>query len=205
MARKPQAKAAPKKAAKAAPKKATKPLYVSFLAEVNPTTSEALIGTIGGQLQAGFTELHLMLSTPGGNVREGIALYNMLMGLPLKVITYNVGSVNSIGNVIYLAGSERYANRTSSFMFHGVGFDIANTRFEEKELLEKLDSLRNDQGLISEIITRRTKIRVREVNRLFLRAAFLRADEAKARGIVHEIRDIKVPKGATFIQLVFKR
>ncbi len=185
--------------------KPAKPLYVSFLAEVNPTTTEVLIGAIGGQLQHGFDELHLLLSTPGGNVREGVALYNMLMGLPLKVITHNVGSVNSIGNVVYLAGSERYANRTSSFMFHGVGFDIANTRFEEKGLIEKLDNLRNDQGLISEIITRRTKIRAREVNRLFLRAAFLRADEAKTRGIVHKIRDIKVPKGVTFIQLVFKR
>ena len=186
-------------------KQPTKPLYVSFLAEINPTTTEALIGTIGGQLQNGFNELHLLLSTPGGNVREGIALYNMLTALPLKVITYNVGSVNSIGNVIYLAGSERYANRTSSFMFHGVGFDIANTRFEEKQLIEQLEGLRNDQSLISEIITRRTKIRTSEVNRLFLRTAFLRADEAKARGIVHQIRDIKVPKGATFIQLVFKR
>ena len=185
--------------------KPAKPLYVSFLAEVNPTTTEALIGTIGGQLQHGFDELHLLLSTPGGNVREGIAIYNMLMGLPLKVITYNVGSVNSIGNVIYLAGTERYASRTSSFMFHGVGFDIANTRFEEKELIERLEGLRNDQGLISEIITRRTKIRPSEVNQLFLKAAFLPATEAKTRGIVHKIRDVKVPKGVPFMQLVFKR
>ena len=90
-------------------------------------------------------------------------------------------------------------------MFHSVGFDISNSRFEEKNLIERLDSLRNDQGLIAEIITRRSKIRSKEVDALFLQAAFIRADDAKARGIIHNIRDVKVPKGATFIQLVFQR
>jgi len=195
-----------KRAAKPAPKKKQiKPLYVSFMAEVNQTTSEALIGSIGGQLQNGFDELHLFLSTPGGNVREGIAVYNMLTALPLKVFTYNISMVDSIGNVIFLAGTKRYANRTSRFMFHGVGFDTANQRFEEKQLIERLGGLQSDQKLISEIIVRRTKITPREAHNLFLQADFLGAKEAKARGIIDEIRDANVPKGATFIQLVFQR
>ena len=197
--------AAAKKPAKQKPKAAQKPVYLSFLAEINPTTTEALLGTTAKQINDGMDELHLMLSTPGGNVREGVAIYNLLMSLPVKVITYNVGTVDSIGNVIFLAGSTRYANRTSSFMFHGVGFDVQNTRFEEKQLIERLDSLKNDQGLISQIITRRTKIRANKAHNLFLQAAFIRADEAKALGIIDDILDAKVPKGAPLIQLVFQR
>ncbi len=41
-------------------------------------------------------------------------------GVPYKLITHNVGNVDSIGNVIFLAAEERYACSTSTFMFHGV-------------------------------------------------------------------------------------
>lgn len=195
-------------AKKTAPKKpkakAVKPLYVSFIAEINPATATALLGAIAQQMN-NFDELHLLLSTPGGNVREGIAVYNALMAFPLKVFTYNIGQVNSIGNVIYLAGTRRFANRTSSFMFHGVGFDIANQRFEEKQLIERLAGLRNDQQLISDIMRKRARITAKKAHELFLQAAFVLPEEARRLGIVDEIRDINVPKGATFIQLVFQR
>ena len=130
-------------------------LYLSFLADINTVTASALIGTIGQHMNkdpGAFQELHLLLSTMGGQVAAGISLYNMLMALPVKVITYNTGQVNSIGNVVFLAGSERYASKVSSFMFHGVGFDVQNQRFEEKLLIERLDSLRSDQNLIADII-----------------------------------------------------
>ncbi|MDA7949672.1 MAG: ATP-dependent Clp protease proteolytic subunit [Hyphomicrobiaceae bacterium] len=181
-----------------------KPLYISFIAEVNQITVPALLGAIG-QHMAQFDELHLMLSTPGGNVREGIAAYNALMAMPLKVFTYNIGQVNSIGNVLYLAGQRRFANKTSSFMFHGVGFDITGQRFEEKQLIERLDGLRNDQQLISDVMRKRAKISAKRAHELFLQAAFVLPDEARSLGIVDEIRDINVPKGATFMQLVFQR
>lgn len=182
-------------------------LYISFLADINTVTASALMGTIGQHMNKNpetFRELHLLLSTMGGQVAVGISLYNMLMGLPVKVITHNTGTVNSIGNVVFLAGAERYAAKISSFMFHGVGFDIQNQRFEEKLLVERLDSLKNDQNLIADIIIQRTKIRSNEVKDLFLQAGFLRANEAKARGIIDDIRQVKVPKGAPFVQLVFK-
>ena len=128
MAKTPRAKkkkpAAPKPAA---PKPAApnQRLYISFFADINTVTASALMGTIGkhmSQNQETFRELHLLLSTMGGQVPAGISLYNMLMGLPVKVITHNTGTVNSIGNVVFLAGAERYAAKISSFMFHGVGF-----------------------------------------------------------------------------------
>ena len=130
----------------------------------------------------------------------------MLRSLPVKLITHNTGSVNSIANVIYLAGERRYACKTSSFMFHGVGFEISQAdRLEEKNLIERLDNLRNDQGLIEQIINKRAHIGAEKVKSLFLQAAFISAPEAKKFGIVHQIRDTKVPDGAPFLQLVFKR
>lgn len=134
-----------------------KPFYLSFSSEVNHITGPALVATIGQQIAAGHDEAHLLLSTPGGRVDTGLMVYNVLRALPIKVVTYNVGTVNSIGNVIFLAGAGRFASPTSSFMFHGVGFDIQNARFEEKALKERLQGLQNDQKLIADIIVRHNK------------------------------------------------
>ena len=97
-------------------------VYVSFSADINPTTTETLIGLCAKLSQEGATTIYLLLSTPGGNVHNGINLYNMLKSMPFKLITHNVASVDSVGNVVFLAGDERYACANATFMFHGVGF-----------------------------------------------------------------------------------
>jgi ATP-dependent Clp protease, protease subunit len=101
--------------------------YVSFSAEINAHTTESLIAVMADSVTKKATEIHLLLSTPGGNVMNGINLYNVLRALPVKLVTHNVGNVDSIGTAVFLAGKERYACPHSTFMFHGVtaGFQQA--------------------------------------------------------------------------------
>src|SRR3990172_5661306 len=94
-----------------------KPEYVSFSAEINQTTTEVLLGLCASLAGRTVQTVYLRLSTPGGNVMNGVNLYNLLRAMPFKLITHNVGMVNSIGNVVFLAGSERYSCATASFMF----------------------------------------------------------------------------------------
>ena len=182
------------------------PIYISFSAEINQTTTEGLLSVCAQKVNEKVEEINLLFSTAGGAVINGINLYNVLRAMPFKLIVYNVGSVNSIGNVVFLAGDERYASPTSSFMFHGVGFDITQTtRLEEKLLRERLDAIASDQSLIASIIAERTNIDAQEVSSLFLEASTKDATFAKEKGIVDDIRDVQIPKGATVLQLAFKR
>ena len=41
---------------------------------------------------------------------EGVAIYTTLRALPLDLTTHNIGNVDSIGNIIFLAGARRYAS-----------------------------------------------------------------------------------------------
>jgi ATP-dependent protease ClpP protease subunit len=180
--------------------------YISFLADINPITSAALIAAIFEEIRKGATEVYLLLSTPGGTVDHGVAVYNVLKGLPVPFTTHNVGSVNSIGNVVLLAGKKRRAAPGTTFMFHGVGFDITGPqRFEEKTLLERLDAIRADQAKIGAIILERTKITKEEVEKLFLEASTKDTGFALDKGIIDEIVDVNLPAGAPLIQLVFQR
>jgi hypothetical protein len=98
-------------------------VYVTFSAEINPNTTESLLAAFANLVNQGVREVHLLLSTPGGSVMHGLNMYNVLRALPIRLTTHNVGSVNSMGNVVFLAGEIRLACPHSTFMFHGVGFD----------------------------------------------------------------------------------
>lgn len=182
-------------------------VYVSFSAEIIPATTEVLLRTCADLANKGTKTVHLLLSTPGGSVMHGLTIYNVLRGMPFKLITHNVGAVNSIGNVIFLSGQERYACPNSTFMFHGVGFDVPQgVRMEEKVLRERLDSITSDQARIGAVIEERTAFPdAAEIERLFLEAVTKDAGYAKARGIVHDIREVQVPPGVPVLQLVFQR
>lgn len=180
-------------------------IYVSFSAEINPTTTESLIALLSQNASKGVRHAYLLLSTPGGMVMNGLNLYNVLRALPIKLTTHNVGNVDSIGNVIFLAGNPRYACPHSTFMFHGVGLDIQNLRLEEKLLRETLDSILSDQARIGAIISERTRLTQNVIKRLFREARTKDATFAVEHGIVDEIRDVQIPQGAPIYSLVFKR
>ncbi|MHB8651343.1 MAG: ATP-dependent Clp protease proteolytic subunit [Gaiellaceae bacterium] len=184
---------------------AGKTVYVSFSAEIIASTTESLIATLANCANAGAAAVHLLLSTPGGTVMNGMNLYNVLRGLPFKLVTHNVGNVDSIGNAVFLAGDERFACPHSTFMFHGVGFEGTGDRLEEKLLRERLDGLMSDQKRIGNIIDERTSLEGDQIEALFREAQTKDATYAVGVGIVHEIKDVEIPPGSPVVSLVFQR
>ncbi|HLW83371.1 MAG TPA: ATP-dependent Clp protease proteolytic subunit [Candidatus Acidoferrales bacterium] len=181
-------------------------VYVSFSAEIIPHTTESLIATMSNLSNQRVKQVYLMLSTPGGSVMHGMNLYNVLRAFPFELVTHNVGNVDSIGNAVFLAGARRYACPHSTFMFHGVGFDVPqHSRLEEKFLKERLDGIMSDQKRIGSVISERTKIRKEDIDKLFLEAQTKHATFAASCGIVNEIRDVQIPSGSPVVSLVFQR
>jgi ATP-dependent Clp protease, protease subunit len=183
-----------------------KTIYISFSAEIVPNTTETLIATASNAVNQGVENIYLLLSTAGGSVMHGMNLYNILRALPVNLTTHNVGNVDSIGNAVFLAGSQRYACPHSTFMFHGVGFAINQpTQLEEKFLRERLDGITSDQKRIGSVISERTKISKDDVAKLFLEAQTKDAAFAASSGIVNEVREVNIPPGSTVVPLVFQR
>jgi len=181
----------------------TKPIYISFNSPIDPTPAQALMATLADAVNNNHTEINILLSTPGGRVDQGLTLYNFIRSLPITINTFNIGNVNSIGNIIFQSGENKIACPSSSFMFHGVGFDITNQRFELSHLEEKKQSLQNDQQLLVNIIHERTGLPIDEVNNLFRSMAFINAEESVERGISNEVRQVKLTSGVPIHQLIF--
>jgi ATP-dependent Clp protease protease subunit len=179
--------------------------YINFIAGVSEATVQRLLDAVVGEIQKGAKTVYLLLSTPGGTVRDGIALYNILRGLPCDIVTHNTANVDSIGNVLFLAGARRYMAHNATFMFHGVGFDVAaGTRLEQKNTKELMDGLSAETNRMAQIIESRASFAdYAEVEQLFLEASTKDAAYAKGHGIVHDILDVQIPPGSPFVQLVF--
>jgi len=181
-------------------------LYVSFSAEISPKTTESLIAVMAEAANSNVRGVYLALSTPGGQVRDGMNLYNVLRGMPFTLTTHNVGSVNSIGNTVFLAGEKRYATANSTFMFHGVGFTITSaTRLEEQDMRDRLDTILADQKSIGSVIVDNANLNQRQVASLFRNQQTKDAGWAVDKGIIHEIREFQIPKGSPVVSLVFQR
>lgn len=179
---------------------------MSFTAEVNPTTTENLIAVITSLTNQGAAEVNLMLSSPGGSVMHGITIYNVLRALPIKLVTWNMGNVDSIGNVIFLAGEERYACPNSTFMFHGVGFEVSGgARFDEQLVRERLGAIEADHKRIGAILEQRSTLQTGDVLELFKEARTKDAAWAQSVGIVHATREPQIPSGIPIHSLVFTR
>ena len=180
-------------------------VYVSFSSDVNAHSTESLLAVMANLSNIQVAQVHLLLSTPGGNVMHGMNLYNVLRALPFELITHNVGNVDSVGNPVFLAGSRRYACENTTFMFHGVGLNAVGQRLEEKSVRETLASIVADQTRIGAVMQRHTSLTKRQIAGLFREQQTKDAAYAVRFGIVHEIRDVEVPPSTPVIALVFQR
>ena len=181
-------------------------LYVVFTAEINPSTVERLTEVMIQAAKKNVAKVYLAFSTPGGEVRSGIALYNTLLGMPFDLTVHNLSSVNSVGNVVFLAGVNRYATPHSTFMFHGVGLDVnSRTRVEEQIARNWLDSILADQSRMGSIIAERSNLGSPEIAKLFSTQRTVDADWAMQNGIIQDIKDFSVPNGTPVLSLVFNR
>ena len=175
---------------------------IKFFKGVDETSVSTLMAVIEQKLREGFERFVLLISTPGGSVYHGLAAYNFLKGIPAEVITHNFGSVDSIGVVLYCAGTRRYSVPHARFLLHGVQANFAErVSLEEKQLEERLKSLQIDIRNIARVIAANSGKPEDEVARAMLDRTTLDPQEAKAWGLVHEIKSELFPKGGELISI----
>ncbi len=163
---------------------------IRFLAPVYDQTADQLFTSIDNLLAQGTTKIRLLLSTPGGSVFHGLSIHNYLKGLPVEVDTYNFGSVDSIGVVIFSAGKRRYTVPHSRFLIHSVKFNINQpVSMDEKQLEENLKSLQIDQKNIAKVIGDTTGKDISTVDSDMNNRTTLDPKQAQEYGLVHEIKN----------------
>jgi len=184
---------------------ATKAVVIKFFAPVIDGTINALMDAIDQKMKQGATEFIILISSPGGSVLHGLSAYNYLKGLPVAVTTHNFGSVDSIGVVLFCGGSRRLSVPQARFLLHGVSASFQNERLEEKQLEERLKALRIDIENIAKVIAANIGKPVQDVISAMLERTTLNPDEAKAWGLVHEIKSELFEAGSEVISIQYQQ
>jgi ATP-dependent protease ClpP protease subunit len=93
------------------------------------------------------------INSPGGNVWDGLAIYNMLRGRQAPVTTRVVGIAASIASVIALAGDTIEMADASLFMIHDPSGMVAGTSEDMRKMANALDQ---HAEILAGIYTKRT-------------------------------------------------
>lgn len=169
-------------------------------------TVNALMSAVDQRMKQGIDRFILLVSSPGGSVIHGLSAYNYLKGLPVSITTHNFGSVDSIGIVLYCAGSRRLSVPQARFLFHGVNVQFRGEQnLEEKVLEERLRGLRTDVENIARVIAANTGKDTTDVTNAMIERMMLYPEEAKAWGLVHEIKSELFEAGSEVIAIQFQQ
>lgn len=178
-----------------------KPTVIRFFAPVIDVSVNALLSVIDEKMKQGIREFILLISTPGGSVFHGLSAYNYLKGLPATVTTHNFGQVDSIGLVLYCSGKRRLSVPQARFLLHAVHANFKNESLEEPQLEERLKGLKIDIENIAKVIATNTGKTIEEVTNAMLSRTTLNPDQAKAWGLVHEIKTELFEVGSEVISI----
>lgn len=180
-------------------------VYINYYDNINAGKVRALMAVVTEVLvKMKPATLYFCLSSPGGDVGAGITLYNFLRGLSTEIVMHNMGSVDSIATVIFLAANKRFACQYSRFLFHGIKLNFpqgfAATTPHMRELLSGMDQ---DESRIREIVVERSNLTAGEMSTLFQQGEAKNPAFALEKGIISDIRDLIIPEGAKVITANF--
>lgn len=146
----------------------------------------------GGISASAFTEqlgslrgpLDVHISSAGGMVDQGLAIYNALASYPGPVTTYNDGLAASVASVIMQAGQRRIASPVSALMIHDAWGSATGNAADMESMRAALDK---NSDIIARSYAQRAGGTVEQWRQAMKTTTWYDADEALAAGLVDEI------------------
>lgn len=171
---------------------------INFTAPINSSTCGQLIRKCSEAVQQNATEIVIRIATMGGECSYGFTMFNFLMSLPVTVNTHNLGTVESMGNILFLAGERRTACPHSKFLFHPFHWTLHGS-VDHSRMSEYAMSLDYDLELYRHIVEERTEGAREPMDvRSYLTASprILNPTEAIETGLIQAVQNVQLPSDA---------
>ena len=152
------------------------------------------IGTFGMNAQSFIEEIkdfknsdiNLHINCVGGDVFDGMAIYNILKKRTAKTTVYIEGIAASMGSVIALAADTVVMAENSLFMIHNAWGGANGEAKDMKKTAALLDKISDE---IADIYVKKTKLPYDKVKDMMDEETWLNADEALDLGFIDSISD----------------
>jgi len=156
------------------------------------------IGTYGVTAQDFISEIkglkdmpiNLRINSLGGDVFDGMAMYNVIKRREAKTTVYIEGIAASIATIIALGADEVIMAENSLFMIHNAWGGTSGEAKDMRKTAETLDKITSE---LTDIYVKKTGLSYDTLAEMMDEESWLNADEAFALGFIDTISDsIKV-------------
>jgi ATP-dependent Clp protease protease subunit len=145
-------------------------------------------------LDPAVNELDVRINSPGGDVFDGIAIYNRLCQFKGTVNVYIDGLCASIASIIALAGDTVTMGEGALYMVHlPWTFAMGN----RDDLENTVDLLRNIEEQMLSIYSKATSLDRETLRQMLVNETWLDADQAIEKGFVDKKSEDSVPIAAS--------
>lgn len=160
---------------------------------INSQIEETMAGLVVAQLlflasESAEREINMYISSPGGSVSAGLAIYDTMRHLPCPIVTTCVGYAASFGTILLMAGDKGLRRSLPHARIHihqplvsgGFGGQATDIDIHAREILHTRD-------VLNEIIQQHTGQSLERIRRDTERDYFMSAAEAVEYGIIDEV------------------
>ncbi len=131
-------------------------------------------------------DIQLYINSPGGNVSDGLAIYDTMQFVQCDIATYCIGQAMSMGALLLSAGTKgkRFILPHARVMLHQPWGGADGTAADIERHAEEILKLK---GEMNELFARHTGQKASRIETDSDRDFFMSADEAKDYGLVDEV------------------
>jgi len=139
-------------------------------------------------------DINLYINSPGGNVTDGLAIYDTMQFIRPQVSTISIGQCASMAAVLLAAGTpgKRFALPHSRVLIHqpwgGTQGQVTDIEIQAKEMLRMRDEL-------DHILAKHTGQTVETIHADTERDNIMMAEEAKVYGLVDDVLESRKTEG----------
>ncbi len=160
---------------------------------INGPVEESMASLVVAQLlflasESTEREIHLYISSPGGSVQAGLAIYDTMRHLPCPIVTTCVGYAASFGTILLMAGDHGLRRALPHARIHihqpliqgGLGGQATDIDIHAREILHTRD-------VLNDIIHEHTGQSMERIKHDTERDYYMSANEAIEYGIIDEV------------------
>ncbi|CAC6110456.1 ATP-dependent Clp protease proteolytic subunit [Staphylococcus aureus] len=138
------------------------------------------------QAQDSEKDIYLYISSPGGSVTAGFAIYDTIQHIKPDVQTICIGMAASMGSFLLAAGAKgkRFALPNAEVMIHQ---PLGGAQGQATEIEIAANHILKTREKLNRILSERTGQSIEKIQKDTDRDNFLTAEEAKEYGLIDEV------------------
>ncbi|MFA6927195.1 MAG: head maturation protease, ClpP-related [Bacteroidales bacterium] len=131
------------------------------------------------------------INSPGGDVFDGVAIFNALKDHDARVTTKIEGLAASMASIVALAGDEVQAHKNAMYMIHDPWVLAAGNQYDLREIADILGKIGVN---MLDIYYDKSNIGKRELKAMMKEETWFTAAEAKDRGLIDTVLEAGAAK-----------